>query len=116
MKGLLFTLTALLSLPAFADETDRPDLPRPDQVTAALRSNINVITAETRVRLAQSNQRKLELGNQEFNVRASSGQRHIVNSGKYVNEWNVAVERPIRLLDKSRLDSDIGAAGMARAD
>ena len=116
MKRLLFTLTALLSLPVFADEASRPDLPRADQVNAALRSNINVITAETQLSLAQSQQRKLDLGNHEFNFRASSGQRHIVNSGRLVKEWNVAVERPIRLFDKSRLDGDIGAAGTSRAE
>lgn len=116
MKSLLLTLTTLLSLPVFADETARPDLPPLIQVNAALSSNINVLTAETGVKLEQSNQRQWEAGNHEFNLRAGSAQRHVVNSGLQLKEWDIALERPVRLFGKSRLDSDIGAEVVARAE
>ncbi|MBI1175723.1 MAG: transporter [Sideroxydans sp.] len=117
MKSLLFTLAALLTAaPVSAAETSYPDLPPPAQVNAALDSNINVITAETNIKLEQSNQRKWQAGNHEFNLRAGSAQRNIANTGQRLKEWDVALERPIRMFGKSGLDDDIGAEGVIRAE
>lgn len=116
MKKLLFIFTALLSPLAWAEEAAYPDLPAPAQIAAALDSNINVMTAQTGLKLEQSNQRKWEAGNHEFNLRAGRAQRQVVNAGQRLKEWDVALERPIRILGKAQLDSDIGAEGVARAE
>ena len=116
MKHLLFIVAALCAAPTFAAEAAYPDLPPPELVQAALDSNVNVMTAETGVRLEQSNQRKWDAGNYEFNLRAGSSRRNIVNAGQRLKEWDVALERPVRLFGKSSLDKKIGAAGVARAE
>jgi outer membrane protein, heavy metal efflux system len=116
MKRLTLLVAFLLTLPAMAAETSYPDLPPATLVDSALRSNINVMTAETAVKLAQSNQRKWKAGNHEFNLRAGSARRNIANTGQRLKEWDVALERPIRLFGKSGLDDDIGATGIALSE
>ena len=116
MKLLVFIVSILFAAPLMAAETNYPDLPPPALVDTALRSNINVMTAETSVKLAQSEQRKWEAGNHEFSLRAGSSRRNISNTGQHLKEWDVALERPVRLFGKSSLDDDIGAAGVVRAE
>ncbi|MDO8925474.1 MAG: TolC family protein [Sideroxyarcus sp.] len=110
--------SALLSLilcvsPAFA--ADYPDLPPHSQVDVALDSHIDVLNAETGIRIEQTNQRRWESGNYEFNVRAGTAQRHTTVPGQKIKEWDVAIERPLRLINKVLLDDDIGAEGVVRA-
>lgn len=116
MNKLLFVVTTLFANSAFADGATYPDLPPPAQIESALRSNVNVMTAETGLHLEQSNQRKWDAGNHEFNLRAGSAQRRIANTGQKLKEWDVALERPIRLPNKMMIDSDIGEEGVARAE
>ena len=119
MNQLLITsglLIALMATSVFAAEMNFPDLPPSAQVDSALSQHINVLTAETGVRAEQANQRKWNSGNYEFNVRAGSSQRSIDTTGEVLREWDVAVERPLRLLNKVFLDSDIGSEGVTRAE
>lgn len=119
MNQLLITsglLIALMAASVFAAEVNFPDLPPSAQVDSALSQHINVLTAETGVRAEQANQRKWNSGNYEFNVRAGSSQRSIDTTGEVLREWDVAVERPLRLLNKVFLDSDIGSEGVTRAE
>lgn len=109
-------LAALCSAgPAFAADADYPDLPPHAQVDAALDNHIDVLNAETGVRVERTNQRRWESGNYEFNVRAGSAQRRTTVPGQKLHEWDVAIERPLRLINKVLIDSDIGAEGVARA-
>lgn len=107
---------SLFILSAHAAETSYPDLPPHDQVDAALSSHVNVLNAETGVRIEQVNQRKWNSGNYEFNVRAGSAKRQVGSTGPKLNEWDVAVERPLRLINKVMIDSDIGEEVVARAN
>lgn len=110
---------SLLVLPAQAAETNYPDLPPHSQVDAALNSHINVLNAETGVRIEQVNQRKWENGNYEFNLRTGTARREVTNEGPppaAFKEWDVAVERPVRLINKAMIDSDIGKEVVTRAD
>lgn len=116
MKYLLATLGILLTTPVFAEETHTPDLPPAAQVEAVLRQHINVLTATTGVRVEQAQQRKWNSGNYEFNVRAGGAQRNVSSTGQVLREWDVAIERPLRLFNKVSLDSDIGAEGVSRAE
>jgi outer membrane protein TolC len=85
-------------------------------VDAALSSHVNVLNAETGIRIEQVNQRKWNSGNYEFNVRAGSAKRQVGSTGPKLNEWDVAVERPLRLINKVMIDSDIGEEVVARAN
>jgi len=116
MKYFLVMLITLLAAPVFATEADFVDLPAPAQVELALGQHINVLTAATEVKLERANQRKWDSGNYEFNVRAGSSQRTVTATGQILREWDVEVERPIRLFNKAAYDSDIGAEGVTRAE
>lgn len=100
----------------YASEVSAPDLPPQSQVNIALANNLMVLNAHSEFKLAQANRRKWDSGSYEFNLRAGSAQRHVVNSGQRLKEWDVALERPLRLPNKVGIDSDIGAASVARAD
>ncbi len=90
-------------------------MPPHEQVDAALSNHISVLNAETGIKIEQVNQRKWESGNYEFNLRAGSSQRQIVAAGQKMKEWDVALERPLRLINKGIIDSDIGEEGVAHA-
>jgi outer membrane protein TolC len=114
MRALLL-LAACSAVPVLAADADYPDLPPHTQVDAALDSHIDVLNAETGVRMAHTNQRRWESGSYEFNVRAGTAQRRTSVPGERLKEWDVAIERPLRLINKVFIDSDIGEEGVARA-
>lgn len=116
MNFLIITLGIFAALPVFAAEMPFPDLPPPAQVETALSQHIQVQTAESGVMVEQANQRKWNSGSYEFNVRAGSSQRKVTSTGQQLREWDVAIERPFRLINKVSLDSDIGAEGVTRAE
>lgn len=109
-------LWMMLSGCVLAAEINHPDLPPPAQVENALHNHLLVLNATSGLKQEQANQRKWNSGNYEFNLRAGSSRRYIVNTGQQLKEWDVALERPIRLFNKASLDQDIGSASLARAD
>lgn len=109
-------LLALFSGLACAEEINRPGLPPPAQVESALQQHLSVLNASSSLKMEQANQRKWNSGNYEFNLRAGSSQRNIANTGQNLTEWDVALERPLRLFNKAEIDKGIGAAGVARAE
>ncbi len=116
-QGTSLLLLALLSSGmSDAAEINRSDLPPPAQVERALDEHLLVLNAGSSLKLEQANQRKWNSGNYEFTLRAGSSQRNIANTGQKLKEWDVALERPLRLLNKVGIDENIGAAGVARAE
>ncbi|MDP2760458.1 MAG: TolC family protein [Sideroxyarcus sp.] len=113
-SGLL--ALALFSSFANATEINRPDLPPPVQIESALSNHLLVLNAASELGMEQANQRKWNSGPYEFNLRAGTGQRNVVSTGQNLNEWDVALERPLRLFNKVGIDEDIGAASVARAE
>ena len=107
---------ALFSSLVNAEEINRPDLPPPAQIESALGNHLLVLNAASELRMEHANQRKWNSGPYEFNLRAGTGQRKIVSTGQNLKEWDVALERPLRLFNKVGLDEDIGAASVARAE
>lgn len=99
-----------------AEEINRPDLPSPVQIESALANHLLVLNAASELTMEHANQRKWNSGNYEFNLRAGTGQRKIVSTGQHLKEWDVALERPLRLFNKVGIDEDIGAASVARAE
>ena len=116
MKYILILSAFLSASTAVAAEYARQDLPPVAQVEKALGNHINVIAAEKGVLVEQANQRKWDSGNYEFNVRAGSSQRNIAATGQTLREWDVAIERPLRLPNKVSMDGDIGAEGVNHAE
>ncbi len=116
MKISLIPAIALSLLAASAHAAETPDLPPHTQVDAALDSHINVLNAATGIKVEQVNQRKWHSGNYEFSVRAGTSQRKIATTDQSLNEWDVAIERPVRLPNKMLLDGDIGDEGINRAE
>jgi cobalt-zinc-cadmium efflux system outer membrane protein len=107
---------ALFGNPGYAEEINRPDLPPPAQVESALGNHLLVLNAASQLKMELANQRKWNSGNYEFNLRAGTGQRNIESTGENLKEWDVALERPLRLFNKVGIDEDIGAASVARAE
>jgi len=116
MKLQLAIIFAALSQASFANETATPDLPPSSQVEIALNNHINVLTATTGVKIELVNQRKLDNGHYEFNVRAGSAQRKVTTPDNNLNEWDVALERPIRLPNKMLIDRELGREGIEHAE
>jgi len=107
---------ALFGNPGYSEEINRPDLPPQPQVESAMNNHLLVLNAASQLRMELANQRKWNSGNYEFNLRAGTGQRNIVDTGQDLKEWDVALERPLRLFNKVGIDEDIGAASVARAE
>lgn len=116
MKALFLAALAVFSSAVAHAENNYSDLPPHAQVDIALKNHANVLLAETNFKQEQINQQKWNSGSYEFNLRAGSAQRRIANTGQTLREWDVALERPVRLPNKVTLDSEIGAASVARAD
>ncbi len=112
----LLMIAVMICQASFAIELYVSDLPPNTQVTNALEQQLLVLNARSGLRLEQANQQKWNSGNYEFNLRAGSGQRQVVNTAQNLKEWDVALERPLRLPNKANIDHDIGAASVARAD
>ena len=106
----------LFGNPGYAKESNRPDLPPPAQIESALDNHLLVLNASSELKMEYANQRKWNSGNYEFNLRAGSSQRKIISTGQNLKEWDVALERPLRLFNKVGIDEDIGAASVARAE
>ena len=116
MKIYFALLAATLCQPLIAKENTPADLPPLVQVEAALHDHINVLSAATTVKIERVNQRKLESGHYEFNLRTGSAQRQVAIPEGHLKEWDVAIERPVRLPNKMLIDSDLGREGVERAE
>ena len=97
-SGLLGLI--LFSNFAHAEEINCPDLPSLVQIKSAISNHLLVLNAANELRVEHANQRKWNSGSYEFNLRAGSSQRNIVGTGQNLKEWDVALERPLRLLNK----------------
>ena len=118
MKILVATL--LLALGNFAQAGEaQPNLP-PDAIVARiLGANPTVQAAASQVQVEEANRTRLEAGNYEWNIRLGSQQRRSTPSTSLeerFNEWNAALERPLRLPGKGALDAELGAAGVSLAE
>jgi outer membrane protein TolC len=83
-------------------------------VASVLAGHPDVLAAKSGVRYEESNRDRLEAGEHEFSVSVGSARRR-TEASRNLNEWDVAVERPIRLPGKARLDGELGSLGVAQA-
>ncbi|GAB1234693.1 TolC family protein [Ferrigenium sp. UT5] len=116
MKHTGLTLaTACLCLAASFSHAEA-DLPPHDQVDRALDEHVLVLNAQAGMQIAQSEQRRRDTGDYEFTLQGGT-YRDRLQEGNVQNDsrdWEIAIERPLRLPNKVWIDSDIGAAALAR--
>ena len=96
-----------------------PNLPPTEVVARVLRANPGVQAAAGQVRVEEANRSRLEAGPYEWNLRLGAHQRKVnpaSGADERYNEWNAAIERPLRLPGKSAADTELGALGVAIAE
>jgi outer membrane protein TolC len=96
-----------------------PNLPPAEIVARVVRENLSVQAAAGQVRVEEANRTRLEAGQYEWNVRLGGQQRRsapATGPDERFNEWNAAIERPLRLPGKGGLDGELGAAGVTLAE
>ena len=86
------------------------------QVLDAVLGSPQVRAAGSQISVEEARSRRLEAGNHEWTLRLMDQQRRVrpAPAGRY-NEWEVGVERAVRLPGKLDLDRQLGAAGIASA-
>lgn len=92
------------------------DLPPHAQVDRALDEHILVLNAQAGMQIEQSEQRRRDTGEYEFTLHGATYRDRLLE-GSVQNDyrdWEIAIERPLRLPNKVWIDSDIGAAAVAR--
>ncbi|HUW49720.1 MAG TPA: TolC family protein [Sulfuricella sp.] len=109
-------ITTPLVQPAAAVETvvPYPDLPPTAAVVAAIRNSPDVLAAQSGIKAGEAVSRRLQAGDHEFNLRVM-GQRRSINPSERYREWDVGLERAIRLPGKAALDGKLGEAEITRS-
>ena len=118
MKRLINFLIWISLIPATLAHAETlaeyPDLPPTQMVTESLAGAPSVLAAQAGIKLEQANQTKLQAGPYEYNLRLGS-QRRSIDPGERFHEWDVGIERPLRLPNKSAIDQKLGKQGVSRA-
>lgn len=117
--SLLLTSSLIgLGSPALSAEST-PYLPPAEVVAKVLRANPLVQASTSQIQVEEANRNRLEAGSHEWNLRLG-GQRRRSNPPaapeEQFNEWNAAIERPLRLPGKGADDAELGLAGVALAE
>lgn len=118
MKRIILLLLGGIGGTGFCAEAP-PGLPPTEIVARLLLANPSVQAAGSQITVEEANRRRLEAGSYEWSLRLGGQQRRshpATGPDERFNEWNAAVERPLRLPGKAALDSELGAAGVALAE
>ena len=112
----------LAAASAHAAELSGSDLPPIGQVNAALAQSPSVIGARIGIRLEEANRARLDAGAYEFQVRGAVQNRNVApselpgaTSSENFTEWDLSLERPLRLPNKAAIDREIGGQGVTVA-
>lgn len=113
---VMVLITTPLALPAAAVEAvaPYPDLPPPAAVEAALRNSPDVLAAQAGIKVGEAVRQRLQAGEHEVTLRLM-GQRRSINPAERYREWDVGLERAIRLPGKAALDGRMGDVEVARS-
>lgn len=96
-----------------------PGLPPDEVVRQTLRAHPDAQAASSDIRYETTNRERLEAGSYEWNLRLGGQQQKShpeIGKREQFSEWNLALERPLRLPGKAATDAEIGAAGVLRAE
>lgn len=115
----LVVLAAMCVAGASLAREDAPNLPPEPQVVRVLQEAPAIRAALAQRAVEEANRSRLEAGPYEWNLRLG-GQRRIATPAgaaqERFQEWNGAVERPLRLPGKAALDDSLGAMGVEIAE
>lgn len=78
-----------------------------EQVTSLLQQSPDVAAARANLEVANKENGLLVRSPYEWTARATTQQRSVQDGSRYT-EWNIGVERPIRLFNKANIDKDLG--------
>ncbi len=107
---------ALAANPARAAETPAAaDLPPLSMVTSAINMYPGVAGARAGIGYEEANRNRLTTGPHETTMRFGTQTRQDSIINRTMQEWDVLVERPLRVNGKSELDLQLGAQGVAQA-
>ncbi len=104
--AILFVMTGVAH--AAPELTPPADLPPPAAANAALEAHPDVLAAQARVASALAEGRRLNAGEHEYLARAGYARRRESGIGNS-SDWEMGIERGLRLPGKARLDGEIGA-------
>lgn len=114
VRRIACVVAALLATPAFAQTPATPlDLPPLPMVEKALAEYPPVRAAREAIRIDEAGARRLQVGPYEYAVRGGY-QTHSIPSGRYP-EWEIGLERPLRLPAKAVADRAVGAQNIELA-
>lgn len=107
----LALLVASIWLPAHARAAgDMADLPPPDVVRKVLRAQPAVLAALADVSADEANRARLRAGSYEATVRVNGQRRRTDDPSSRFGEWDVGVERALRLPGKAEIDGRMGTS------
>ncbi len=114
MKKLIpFFLAALLVKAGWAgDAANYPDLPPSLQVRAALQEHPNVLAARAGIQAGEAARERRRAGVHETSLRLGAQQRS--DPTQRFNEWDVGLERALRLPGKAEMDRKLGEGELIR--
>ena len=116
MKKLIVLIASLFAAPAYADSyLSPPDLPPLAAVTTALNNTPTVRAATANMGVEAANRDRLRAGGYETSVRLNSQQRRTLVPDNRYHEWDVSLERALRLPNKARIDNQLGEQGVVQA-
>lgn len=118
MKRMPWSAALLVLLPlsgAAAETPATPDLPPLPMVAAAIHAHPNVTGARAGIGYEEANRKRLVAGVHETTMRVGSQVRQDAIVNRSMREWDVTLERPLRLHGKSDLDSRLGEQGVEQA-
>lgn len=105
-------IAALFSTSATAAEfREYSDLPPQSAVLQALQDDPSVQAAQSGMKAGEAARDRLEAGTHEINVVAGTGRRS-VDTGERFHEWDIGLERALRLPRKAELDAALGQQGL----
>lgn len=114
MKVALF-ISSWLAVAGAAAAADYPDLPPQAAVERAIADYPAVRAAQAGIRAEEANRVRLGAGSHEFNVRVGAQRRVVDEPNQRFHEWDVGLERALRLPGKARIDGELGAQGVDQA-
>jgi len=116
LKWIAALMAAGFSLHTQAEEfREYPDLPSQQVVQQVLQNYPSVLAARSGIQAGEAMRDQLEAGSHEFNLTGGAARRRIKESGENLRDWNVGLERALRLPRKAELDSALGQQNVVLA-
>lgn len=113
LKWIALAISAMALHPAWAAEfREYSDLPPQAMVQQVLQSYPLVMAAQSGIKAGEAARDRLAAGSHEFNLTAGAARRRVVDGGEQLRDWNVGLERAVRLPRKAELDNALGQQGV----